>query len=93
MRRQFSGFTFDWSTETLWTAFMTSDAVGSMDIKMRQIRASIFSMTAVRQRPTLQRHSRPRPRAKRNGRDSHSEAMRHLLELGLSAPKRKGATK
>jgi metal-responsive CopG/Arc/MetJ family transcriptional regulator len=23
------------------------------------------------------------------GKDSHSEAMRHLLELGLSAPKRK----
>ena len=31
--------------------------------------------------------------AKANGKDSHSEAMRHLLELGLSAPKakRKGA--
>jgi hypothetical protein len=27
--------------------------------------------------------------AKRNGKDSHSEAMRHLLELGLRAPKRK----
>ena len=24
--------------------------------------------------------------AKRNGKDSHSEAMRHLLELGLRAP-------
>jgi metal-responsive CopG/Arc/MetJ family transcriptional regulator len=24
--------------------------------------------------------------AKRNGKDSHSEAMRHLLELGLKAP-------
>jgi len=30
--------------------------------------------------------------AKRNGTDSHSEAMRHLLELGLRAPKRKSAT-
>jgi hypothetical protein len=27
--------------------------------------------------------------AKANGKESHSEAMRHLLELGLSAPKRK----
>ena len=26
--------------------------------------------------------------AKANGKDSHSEAMRHLLELGLSVPKR-----
>jgi hypothetical protein len=31
--------------------------------------------------------------AKANGKDSHSEAMRHLLEIGLSAPKRKGAAK
>jgi hypothetical protein len=31
--------------------------------------------------------------AKRNGEDSYSEAMRHLLELGLRAPKRKSATK
>ena len=27
--------------------------------------------------------------AKAMGKDSHSEAMRHLLEIGLSAPKRK----
>jgi hypothetical protein len=27
--------------------------------------------------------------AKTMGKDSHSEAMRHLLEIGLSAPKRK----
>ncbi len=27
--------------------------------------------------------------AKAMGKESHSEAMRHLLELGLSAPKRK----
>jgi hypothetical protein len=31
--------------------------------------------------------------AKAMGKDSHSEAMRHLLEIGLSAPKRKSATK
>jgi metal-responsive CopG/Arc/MetJ family transcriptional regulator len=31
--------------------------------------------------------------AKANGKDSHSEAMRHLLEIGLSAPKRKSAAK
>ncbi len=31
--------------------------------------------------------------AKRNGKDSHSEAMRHLLELGLRTPKRKGVAK
>jgi hypothetical protein len=31
--------------------------------------------------------------AKANGKDSHSEAMRHLLELGLSARKRKSAAK
>jgi hypothetical protein len=29
--------------------------------------------------------------AKANGKDSHSEAMRHLLEHGLSAPKRKSS--
>jgi Ribbon-helix-helix protein, copG family len=29
--------------------------------------------------------------AKRNGKDSHSEAMRHLLELGLRGPKRKSS--
>jgi metal-responsive CopG/Arc/MetJ family transcriptional regulator len=29
--------------------------------------------------------------AKSNGKDSHSEAMRHLLELGLRAPKRKAS--
>jgi hypothetical protein len=28
-----------------------------------------------------------------NGKDSHSEAMRHLLEFGLRAPERKGAAK
>jgi hypothetical protein len=27
--------------------------------------------------------------AKANGKDSHSEAIRHLLELGLTAPKQK----
>jgi hypothetical protein len=27
--------------------------------------------------------------ARAMGKDSHSEAMRHLLEIGLSAPKRK----
>jgi hypothetical protein len=31
--------------------------------------------------------------AKANGKDSHSEAMRHLLELGLSVPKRGRAGK
>lgn len=29
--------------------------------------------------------------AKAMGKDSHSEAMRHLLEIGLSAPKRNGS--
>jgi Arc/MetJ-type ribon-helix-helix transcriptional regulator len=29
--------------------------------------------------------------AKANGKESHSEAMRHLLELGLSTPKRKSS--
>jgi hypothetical protein len=31
--------------------------------------------------------------AKRNGEDSHSEAMRHLLELGPRVPTRKGVVK
>jgi metal-responsive CopG/Arc/MetJ family transcriptional regulator len=29
--------------------------------------------------------------AKANGKDSHSEAMRHLLEIGLRAPRRKAS--
>ena len=31
--------------------------------------------------------------AKANGKDSHSEAMRHLLEIGLRTPRRKASKK